>query len=80
MAIDDLGKVSGESRCKIDVTGDGHVAFDHGSILLTWDEPMQRWIESRRTDSLETLCRRFSRMGSNVVVFAAFGVLVVVSG
>ena len=51
-------------------------AFDHGSVLLVWDEPIQRWIESRRTSGLETTFRSFSRMGSNVVVFGAFAVIV----
>lgn len=51
-------------------------AFDHGSVLLTWDEPIQRWVESRRTPRLTTVFLRFSRMGSNVVVFGAFAVIV----
>jgi undecaprenyl-diphosphatase len=50
-------------------------AFDHGSVLLVWDEPIQRWIEGHRTSGLETTFRSFSRMGSNVVVFGAFAVI-----
>jgi undecaprenyl-diphosphatase len=51
-------------------------AFDHGSVLLIWDEPIQRWIESHRTSGLETTFRSFSRMGSNIVIFGAFAVIV----
>ena len=51
-------------------------AFDQGSVLLIWDEPIQRWIESHRTSGLETTFRSFSRMGSNIVVFGAFAVIV----
>lgn len=51
-------------------------AFDHGSVLLTWDEPIQRWVESHRTTRLNTVFLMFSRMGSNIVVFGAFAVIV----
>jgi membrane-associated phospholipid phosphatase len=51
-------------------------AIDGGSVLLVWDEPIQRWIEGRRSAGLETTFRSFSRMGSNIVVFAVFAVLV----
>ena len=50
-------------------------AFDHGSVLLIWDEPIQRWIESHRSSRLETMFRGFSRMGSNIVIFAAFAAI-----
>lgn len=53
-------------------------AVDGGSLLLVWDEPIQRWIESRRTDNLETVFRSFSRMGSNIVVFASFAIILAV--
>jgi undecaprenyl-diphosphatase len=53
-------------------------AVDGGSLLLVWDEPIQRWVESRRTDDLETVFRSFSRMGSNIVVFASFAVILAV--
>ena len=52
-------------------------AFDHGSLLLTWDDPIQRWVESHRTSQLTTVFRSFSRMGSTLVVFGAFAVIVV---
>jgi undecaprenyl-diphosphatase len=54
----------------------GAAAFDHGSVLLIWDEPIQEWVESRRTERLETVFRSFSRMGSNIVIFAAFAIIV----
>jgi len=53
-------------------------AVDGGSLLLVWDEPIQRWVEARRTDGLDTVFRSFSRMGSNVVVFSSFVVILVV--
>jgi len=53
-------------------------AVDGGSLLLVWDEPIQRWVESRRTDQLETVFRSFSRMGSNIVIFASFAVVLAV--
>lgn len=53
-------------------------AVDGGSLLLVWDEPIQRWVESRRTDDLETVFRSFSRMGSNIVVFSSFAVILAV--
>ncbi len=51
-------------------------AVDGGSVLLVWDRPIQEWVVANRTDRLETVFRAFSRMGSNVVVFAFFAVLV----
>lgn len=51
-------------------------ALDGGSVLLTWDEPIQRWVERNRSADLETTFRSFSRMGSNLVVFASFAVIV----
>src|SRR6056297_3312040 len=53
-------------------------AVDGGSLLLVWDEPIQRWVEARRTDGLDTVFRSFSRMGSNVVVFSSFVVILAV--
>jgi undecaprenyl-diphosphatase len=57
----------------------GAAAFDQGSLLLIWDEPIQEWIESHRTSRLETVFRSFSRLGSNIVIFAAFAVIVAVT-
>ena len=50
-------------------------AYNDGSILLTWDEPIQRWVESNRSAGLETLFRGASRLGSNVVIFSVAAVL-----
>lgn len=50
-------------------------ALDGGSVLLTWDEPIQRWVEGHRTGTFDTVFRSFSRLGSTVVVFATLGVL-----
>lgn len=51
-------------------------AIDHSSLLLTWDEPIQRWVEARRTPTWTTVFRSFSRMGSNLIIFSTFAVLV----
>jgi undecaprenyl-diphosphatase len=51
--------------------------FDGGSALLVVDEPIQRWVESHRTDGLTDAARLFSRLGSNTVVFSVFAVLVI---
>lgn len=51
-------------------------AVEGGSVLLHWDRPIQEWVEGNRTAWLETMFRGFSRMGSNVVVFAVFAVVV----
>jgi membrane-associated phospholipid phosphatase len=51
-------------------------AVDGGSVLLLWDRPIQEWVVANRTDRLEMIFRAFSRMGSNIVVFAVFAVLV----
>lgn len=57
----------------------GLAAFDGGSILLTVDEPIQRWVQDRRADGLDTLFRSASRLGSNVVVFSVAAALAAVT-
>ncbi len=52
-------------------------AVDGGSVLLTWDEPIQRWVEAHRNATLDVVFRGFSRIGSNIVVFAVAAVLFV---
>lgn len=52
-------------------------AVDGGSVLLIWDEPIQEWVENSRTDTWEVVFRRFSRLGSNIVVFGAFAVILI---
>jgi undecaprenyl-diphosphatase len=44
-------------------------AIDKGRLFDTWDEPIQRWVEARRSDGLEQFFRAVSRLGSNIVVF-----------
>lgn len=47
-------------------------------LLLTWDEPIQRWVEAHRTAGLDDLFRGFSRLGATVpvmIVGLAAGVL-----
>jgi undecaprenyl-diphosphatase len=52
-------------------------AMNDGSVLLTWDEPIQRWVEAHRSGTLDPVFRGFSRLGSNVVVFGVLGALLV---
>ncbi len=49
----------------------------HGAIPLTWDEPIQRWIESRRTSELDDFFLYMSRFGGLQVVVAGLAVLLV---
>jgi undecaprenyl-diphosphatase len=51
-------------------------ALDGGSALLTVDEPIQRWVEARRTDGWDHAARAFSRLGSNLVVFGVLAAVV----
>ena len=37
-------------------------------LLLTWDQPIQRWVEAHRTAALDDVFRGFSRLGSTVPV------------
>lgn len=43
-------------------------AFNHGQILLTWDEPIQRSVEANRTSGLDHFFLTMSRLGSTVAV------------
>ena len=52
-------------------------AINHGSVLLTWDEPIQRWVESRRTSELDDFFLYMSRFGGLQVVVAGIAVLLV---
>jgi undecaprenyl-diphosphatase len=52
-------------------------AIAHGAILLTWDEPIQRWIEAHRTDALDTFFLYMSRFGGTQVVVAGLAILLV---
>ena len=47
-------------------------ALAGGRLLLTWDKPIQHWVESNRTDTLDTFFLYASRLGSlQVIVFGA---------
>lgn len=43
-------------------------AVGNGQVLLTWDEPIQRSVESNRTPLLNAVFRTLSFLGSTVVV------------
>jgi undecaprenyl-diphosphatase len=43
-------------------------AVAESQVLLTWDEPIARWVEAHRTAGLDDLFRTFSRLGSTVPV------------
>jgi undecaprenyl-diphosphatase len=43
-------------------------AMNHGQILLTWDEPIQRGVEASRTSSLNRFFLTMSRLGSTIPV------------
>lgn len=46
-------------------------AVGNGQVLLTWDEPIQRSVESNRTPLLDEVFRGLSFLGSTVVVVTA---------
>jgi undecaprenyl-diphosphatase len=52
---------------------------DHGALLLTWDEPIQRAVESNRSAFADTLFRRISFFGSTKTVLVLGTVLTVVT-
>jgi undecaprenyl-diphosphatase len=43
-------------------------AMAGSQVLLTWDEPIARWVEAHRTTHLDALFHTFSRLGSTVPV------------
>jgi undecaprenyl-diphosphatase len=43
-------------------------ALSGGSVLLTWDEPIQRGVEARRTSALNDVFLTISRLGSTIPV------------
>ena len=51
-------------------------AVDGGSVLLVVDEPIQRWVEAHRSGGWTRVALFVSRLGSNVIVFSVFGVVV----
>lgn len=43
-------------------------AVEGGLVLLTWDLPIQRWVEAHRTPALDQVFLTFSRAGATVTV------------
>jgi undecaprenyl-diphosphatase len=39
-------------------------------LLMRWDEPIQRFVESNRNDTLDTFFRTASRLGSTIIVLS----------
>jgi undecaprenyl-diphosphatase len=52
---------------------------DRGALLLTWDEPIQKAVESRRGDEWNTLFFAASRLGSTVFVLAVGALLTLIT-
>jgi hypothetical protein len=52
-------------------------AVNGGSVLLTWDRPIQTWVEDHRTDTLDGFFLFMSRFGSTQVVIVGLAVLLV---
>jgi undecaprenyl-diphosphatase len=52
---------------------------DAGSLLLTWDEPIQRFVEAQRSDLADTIFRRISFLGSTKTVLVLGAVLTIVA-
>ncbi|MGH9026145.1 MAG: phosphatase PAP2 family protein [Acidimicrobiia bacterium] len=50
-------------------------AVNGGSLLLTWDEPVQRWVEAHRSGALDALFRFFTRFGGLTTVLSGLAVL-----
>jgi undecaprenyl-diphosphatase len=53
--------------------------LNSAGVLLTWDEPVQRFVEANRTSFLDTFFRSVSRLGSTVTVLALGGSLVLLT-
>lgn len=50
-------------------------AVDGGSVLLTVDEPITRWVVDRRTETLTDFFNAASKLGDNIVVFVVAVIL-----
>ena len=66
-----IGTVAGVSVC-LGILA----ALDGSSTLLRVDEPIQRWVVAHRSEGWTHAARLFSRLGSNLVVFSVFAVVV----
>ena len=54
-------------------------AIAGGRLLLTWDKPIQHWVESNRTDALDTFFLYATRLGSLQVVIFGLVVLLLIA-
>lgn len=54
-------------------------AVRNGQVLLTWDEPIQRGVESNRTSLLDDFFLTISRFGSTIPVLALGGIATAVT-
>lgn len=54
-------------------------AYEHGTVLLEVDEPIQRWVVDRRTDTWTDVFAWASRLGDNRVVFPLAVALAVIT-
>ncbi|MGH8986802.1 MAG: phosphatase PAP2 family protein [Acidimicrobiia bacterium] len=50
-------------------------AIDGGALLLVWDEPVQGWVESHRTATLDRFFLFMSRLGSTAAVVIGLATL-----
>jgi undecaprenyl-diphosphatase len=50
-------------------------AVDHGDLLLTWDEPVQHWVEDHRSAALDDFFLYMSRFGGLQVVVTGLALL-----
>src|SRR5262245_4987207 len=48
-------------------------------LLLHWDEPIQRWVESQRTDGLDTFFRQVSGLASTRTVIVLAPLLAIIA-
>lgn len=57
----------------------GVASIDEGTILDTWDIPIQEWVEGHRTSVLDPFFRTVSSVGANAFVFPFAAVLAVIA-
>lgn len=54
-------------------------AVENGWLLLRWDEPVQRFVEANRTETLDRFFLTMSRFGSTIFVFPLGALLTVLT-
>ena len=50
-----------------------------GRLLLTWDKPIQHWVESNRTEALDTFFLYGTRLGSLQVIIFGVAVMLLIA-